>query len=55
MYSHFESGVRCKVLPGIHENDHDAVLTSVDVSVAESEPVKRKVFDFKKADWNKLN
>ena len=53
--SDFESGVRCKVIPGIHEEDHDAVLTSVDVSVAESEPVKRKVYDFKKADWNKLN
>ena len=53
--SDFESGIRCKVIPGIHEEDHDAVLTSVDVSVAESEPVKRKVFDFKKADWNKLN
>ena len=53
--SDFESDIRCKVIPGIHEEDHDAVLTSVDVSVAESKPVKRKVLDFKQADWNKLN
>ena len=53
--SDFASGVRCKVVPGIHEEDHDAVLTTVDISVAESEPVKRKVYDFKKAEWEKLN
>ena len=38
--SDFAPGVRCKIIPGIHEHDHDAVLTAVDISVAASEPVK---------------
>ena len=45
------SGVRCEVVPGIHENDHDGVLTSVKVEIAPSQPIERTVFDFRKADW----
>ena len=29
--SDFASGVRWKVVPGIHEENHDAVLTTVDI------------------------
>ena len=46
--SDFASGVRRKIIAGIHEHDHDAVLTTVDISVAVSEPVRRQVYDFKK-------
>ena len=50
----FGSGVRSRVTPGIHDNDHKGVLTSVNVRIPASEPVERKVFDFKKAKWEKL-
>ena len=43
--SNFASGVRCKVVHGIHEYDHNAVLTTLDISVVESELVKRNVYD----------
>ena len=43
--------MRCEVVPGIHENDHDGVLSSVKVEIAPSQPIARTVFDFRKADW----
>ena len=52
--SDLASGIRCTVVPGIHENDHDGVLTKVDLCIPASEPVIRKVYDFKKADWAQL-
>ena len=50
----FGSGVRCRVVPGIHGNDHDGVITTVNVSIPASQPVRRKVYDFKKAKWEQL-
>ena len=52
--SDMASGVTCRVVPGIHEDDHDGVLTTVKLHIPSSEPVKRKVYDFKKADWSEL-
>ena len=49
--SDLASGIRCRVVPGIHENDHDGVLTTVNLRIPAATPVDRKVFDFKKADW----
>ena len=50
----FTSGIRCKVVPGIHGNDHDGVLTTVQLEVPAAHPVERTVYDFKKADWPRL-
>ena len=47
----FTSGIRCKVVPGIHGNDHDGVLTTVQLEVPAAHPVERTVYDFKHADW----
>ncbi len=52
--STFESGLTCRVTPGIHDNDHDGVLTKVKLAVPATEPVRRRVYDFKKADWQTL-
>ena len=52
--SDFGSGIRSKVTPGIHDNDHRGVLTTVSITVQASEPVRRKVYDYNKADWDKL-
>ena len=52
--SDLASGIRCRVVPGIHGNDHDGVLTTVHLSVPESSPVDRQVYRFNKADWGKL-
>ena len=49
--SSFESGLTCKVLPGVNDKDHEAVLATVKLHVPATEPVRRKVFDFKKANW----
>ena len=46
--SSFESGLTCKVLPGVNDKDHEAVLATVKLHVPATEPVRRKVFDFKK-------
>ncbi len=51
----FGSGVRASITPGIHDNDHRGVLTKVDVSVPSSEPVSRRVYDYKKANWKRLS
>ncbi len=48
------SGIRCRVVPGIHGNDHDAVLTAVNLAIPASTPVQRRVYDFKKANWEEL-
>ena len=37
--SDFESGVTCKVTPGIHDNDHRGVLASVRIDIPACEPV----------------
>ena len=52
--SSFSSGVTCSVTPGIHELDHKGVLTEVKLSVPASEPVSRRVYDYKHADWSGL-
>ncbi len=52
--SDFQSGVTCKVTPGIHDDDHRGVLTKVSVEIPASEPVKRRVYNFKKANWDQL-
>ena len=52
--SNFASGIRCKVIPGVRDDDHDAVLASISISIPASRPVRREVFDFRKADWGKL-
>ena len=52
--SDFASGVRRKIIAGIHELDHNAVLIAFDVSVAVSEPVGRQMYDFIKANWKRL-
>ena len=52
--SDLASGIRCRVVKGIHSNDHDGVLTTVGLSIPASQPVQRKVYDFKKADWTHL-
>ena len=52
--SNFASGVRCKVLPGVRDDDHDGVLASISVSIPSARPVRREVYDFRKADWVKL-
>ena len=46
--SDFASGIRCRVVPGIHGNDHDGVLTTVDLDIPAAHPVERVVYDFKK-------
>ena len=52
--STFESDLTCTAKPGIHDEDHDGVLTKVKLSVPATEPVRRRVYDFKKAEWGKL-
>ena len=49
-----ESGLVCKVTPGINSEDHECVLATVKLSVPATEPVQRKVHDFKNADWTAL-
>ena len=49
----FESGVRAKVTPGIHDDDHCGVLCAVGVSIPAVEPVQRRVYNFKQAKWKK--
>ena len=49
--SDLASGIRCRVVPGIHGTDHDGVLITVNLDIAVSEPVERTVYDFKHADW----
>ena len=50
----FGSGITAKITPGIHDDDHKGVRTKVNISIPESEPVRRKVFNFKKANWKEL-
>ncbi len=52
--SNFASGVRCKIIPGVKNDDHDGVLASISVSIPAARPVRRQVFEFRKADWKKL-
>ena len=52
--SDFQSGVTCKVTPGIHDRDHRGVMAKVRMDIPAAEPVQRRVFNFKKANWNQL-
>ena len=52
--SDLSSGNRCEVVPGVNENDHDGVLTKVHLSIPASDPVQRKVYNFKRANWVEL-
>ena len=52
--SNFSSGIRCKVVPGVRDDDHDGVLTTVNIAIQASKPVRRSVFDYKQADWSRL-
>lgn len=52
--SDFRSGVTSKVTAGIHEDDHNGVLTTVNIDIPSSEPVLRQVYNFKKAKWDQL-
>ena len=48
--SDLASGTRGRVVRGIHGNDHDGVVTTVDLSISASQPVERTVYNFKEAD-----
>ena len=52
--SDLASGIRCRVVRGIHGNDHDGIVTTVNLDIAASQPVERTVFNFKQADWQLL-
>ena len=52
--SNFASGIQCKILLGVRADDHDAVLTAVNVFVPSCNPVRRQVYDFKRAKWDRL-
>ena len=39
--SNCSSGIRCEVVPGIHDNDHDGVLAIVNVGIPATTPVRR--------------
>ena len=52
--SNFSSGIRCKVVQGIRDNDHAGVLTIVNVRIPAPTPVRRLVYDYKQADWSRL-
>ena len=53
--STFESGITCAVTPGINDEDHDGVLNQVKLRVPATEPVKRRVYKFRKANWQQLS
>ena len=46
------SGIRCRVVPGLHEHDHYGVLASIRVNIPESTPERRKVHRFSEANWD---
>ena len=52
--SNFSSGIRCKVVPGVRDDDHDGVLTTVNIGIPASKPVRRLAFDYKQAEWSRL-
>ena len=52
--SDFQSGVTCRVTPGIHDKDHRGVLTKVAMEIPCTEPVKRRVYRYGKANWDQL-
>ena len=47
--------MRCRIIPGICEDDHDGVLATVAVSIPSSRAVRRQVYDFRSADLPKLS
>ena len=52
--SNFASGLTVKVVPGIHDNDHRAVIARIKVHIPASDPVRRAIFDFRAANWEAL-
>ena len=52
--SNFVSGIRCQVVPGVRDDDHEGVVTTLKVAVPAKEPVRRQVYDFNRADWQQL-
>ena len=40
--------------PGIHDRDHRGVMAKVRMDIPAAEPVQRRVYNFKKANWNQL-
>ena len=52
--SNFSSGIRCKVVPGVRDDDHDGVLTTVNIAIPASKAMRRLVFDYKQAEWSRL-
>ena len=50
----FTSGITCRVTNGIHDLDHKGVLAEVKLFVPVSEPVRRRVYEYKKANWIQL-
>ena len=53
--SNFASGLTVKVVLGIHDNDHRAVIARIKVHIPASNPVRRAVFDFRAANWEALH
>ena len=49
--SDFASGIRCRVVPGIHGNDHDATVTTVNLDISTSQPTERTVYNFNHENW----
>ena len=41
-------------MPGVRDDDHDGVLTTVNIAIPASKPVRRLVFDYKQAEWSRL-
>ena len=52
--SNFSSEIRCKVVPGVRDDDHDGVLTTVNIAISASKPMRRLVFDYKQAARSRL-
>ena len=50
--SNFASGLTVKVVPGIHDNDHCAVIVGIQIHIPASNPARRSVLDFRAASWN---
>ena len=47
----FAFGVIVKVIPGIYDNNHQAVIVRILVHIPTSNPVRRAVLNFRAANW----
>ena len=50
----FAFGVIVKVMPGIYDNNHRAVIVRILVHIPTSNPVRRAVLNFRAANWAAL-